>query len=332
MRSSGNDRNSGAEPVSALRQITTAGKLARDGYTIVVGPGTYDGDVTLATVGESPNGVLFVADPTGGQTGDAPGPVIVKATGTAGFTLSSSPGSLIDGFTINGGADGGIVIKSGKGGGSDNLTIQDCVIFGNTGDGIRIQDSANVTVFNNLVFQNRGNGIVIAGQGAGSKNASVTNNTVVSNGIRGLVVGNTSAASPGAFVHNNIFQANGGDVNLKVYSPPPNTVPRSDVNYDGDFNLVSPGTYQPAGIDNNHDLIVDARFASGACPASVLPAVCVYHLQANSPAINKGDSSITVDQQKRLRGLTTTGGTMCDQAALDIGFHYPRTGPCTSVQ
>src|SRR5689334_1007340 len=99
VRGNGNDTNSGASAASALRQITKAGQLARDGYTIVVGPGSYDGNVTLATLGESANGVRFIGDPTGVQTGDAPGPVLVKPTGAnPGFTLSSSPGSIIDGF------------------------------------------------------------------------------------------------------------------------------------------------------------------------------------------------------------------------------------------
>src|SRR5512140_2319375 len=78
VRANGKDTNSGADPTNALREIVKAGQLARDNYTIVVGPGTYKGDVTLATVGESANGVRFTADPTGVQTGDAPGPVMVK--------------------------------------------------------------------------------------------------------------------------------------------------------------------------------------------------------------------------------------------------------------
>jgi len=119
------------------------------------------------------------------------------------------------------------VIKSD----SDNLSVRNCVIFNTGGDGIRVQDSANVLLFNNLIYGNAGSGISITGSASGSPDATLVNNTVYGNGIRGLTVGNSQQASPRAFLRNNIIQNNiptGGDANVKVFGPPPSTVPRSE--------------------------------------------------------------------------------------------------------
>ena len=146
---------------------------------IFVGRGTYaEGDITNARTGmAAPQGLSFVADVSGTKTGDGAGAVTIDGTGTgatAGFNLSNAQGSLIDGFTITGFSDAGIVIKSG----SDDLTIQNCIVFNNPGDGIRVQDSASVLVFNNLVYDNGGTGIAIVGQISGSPDARVLSNTM----------------------------------------------------------------------------------------------------------------------------------------------------------
>ena len=320
VRVTGSDANTGASPDNALRTISKAGQLARDGYTIIVGSGTYREGVALASVGTAPNGVRFIADLSGG-------PVVVDATGTplkAGFSLSSTKGSLIDGFTITGGADAGIVIKSGGKGGSDDFEIRNCIVFTNPGDGIRIQDSANVLIFNNLVYGNAGTGISIAGTTAGSPDAHLINNTVAINRFRGINVGTTTVASPRAYLRNNIVQDTQETPSIRAYAPPPPEIPRSDVGYSGDFNLVRPATYLPANIAGRHDLPQDANFVD--------PAHGDYHLQANSPALNAGDSLNDMTELANfLRGRTTTGGTDCDKSALDLGYHYVPAGRCTAV-
>ena len=320
VRVAGNDVNSGGDPADALRTITKAAQIARSGYTIIVGPGTYREGVTTSSVGVPPQGLTFIADSTGGQTGDSPGPVVVNAAGSAtaaGFSLSSSPGTIIDGFTITGGADAGIVIKSGSSGGSDNFRIQNSVIFGNPGDGIRVQDSGQALIFNNLIYGNAGSGVNIAGQSSGSPNAHIINNTIFGNQFRGVSVGNTKHASPAAYLRNNIIQNSGTDFSIKVI-----TDPRSDLNYNGDFNLVRPATYSPSAIMGNHDVSADALFVNSGAGD--------FHLQANSPAMNAGDSLIDmIDLQTRLRGRTTIGGNACDKSALDLGYHYPIVSSCT---
>src|SRR5262249_60061571 len=114
-------------------------------------------------------------------------------------------GSVIDGFMITGGADGGIVIK----GGSDDFTVRNCIVFNNPGAGIRVQDSARPLIFNNLVYGNGGQGVGIVGQGSGSPGARIFSNTFFGNGDRGITVGTSQAGSPGPLIRNNIVQLNG---------------------------------------------------------------------------------------------------------------------------
>jgi len=311
VRISGKDTNSGADADNALRTIGKAAQLARTGYVIFVGAGTYtEGNITNArSEMVAPNALSFVADASGNQTGDS-GAVTINGTGTgasAGFNLSKAPGSLIDGFTITGFSDAGIVIKSG----SDDFTIQNCLIANNSGDGIRVQDSASVLVFNNLVRNNGGVGIGIVGQISGSPDAQVLSNTMVGNGVRGLIVGNTNAASPRAVVHNNIVQGNLGDANIKVI-----TNPRSDLGYDGNYNLVNPPTYLPSstsgGIRGANDITGDAQFTGD------------FHLQSSSPAIDRGGPlNLPTSQTNILRSRTTTG-TNLDSGVFDMGFHFLR--------
>lgn len=314
VRTGGKDTNSGGDPANALKTIGKAAQLARSGYTIIVGSGTYhEGGITNArTQMVAPQALSFIADAGGNQTGDAAGAVTLDGTGTgssAGFNLSSAPGSVIDGFTITGFPDAGIVIKSS----SDDFTIQNCIITDNPGDGIRIQDSASVLIFNNLLSGNGGNGIGIVGGISGSPNARVLSNTVVGNGTaaaapRGITIGTSKTASPNALVHNNIVQGNSGDANIKVF-----TSPRSDLGYDGDYNLVFPGAYIPNEIKGSHDFNGDARFTGD------------FHLQTTSQAIDRGGPlNLPNSQTTILRGRTTTG-TNLDTGTFDLGFHFLRT-------
>lgn len=324
VRTSGKDANTGADPDNALRTISKAASIVRSDYKVIVGPGTYREGVTTSAVGTAPQGLTFLADTTGQQTGDAAGPVVLDGQGTgdgAGFNLFNSGGTLIDGFTITNFTDAGIVIKSH----SDNLTMQNCIIFSNPGDGIRVQDSANVLVFNNLIYGNAGTGVALVGPTAGSPDGHVINNTIFANQFRGLTVGTSTTSSQRAFVRNNIIQNSGTDFSIKVFAPPPATVPRSDVGYDADFNLVFPATYQPTNVEGRHDIARDAQFVNAATGN--------FHLRTTSPAIDAGFSLSGMQQelQNFLRGRTTTGGNDCDKSALDLGYHYLPDTRCTAV-
>lgn len=346
VRASGQDGNTGADPANALKTISRAAVLALDGYTIIVGPGIYHEGVTTTSVGAAPNGLQFIADPTGAQTNDAKGAVIIDATGTsqnAGFKLFSSgcvtlPGGavrcgLIDGFEITGGADAGILIKSG----SDQFAVQNCIVHDNPGDGIRIQDSPAVLIFNNLVYDNglcnpgcNGTGIAIVGTISGSPNAQIYNNTIFGSKNHGLTIGTTAASSPGATVFNNIVQdndASSAPIGLKVVTNHPSASNDSLKGFHGNCNLVFPATYDPTSLKNSHDLNTDALFVNPPTD---------FHLQSTSPVSPAIDASVAQDcplllpnsEALILKQRTTTGTNAHagppDGGSLDLGFHFLR--------
>jgi parallel beta-helix repeat protein len=311
-----------------LRTISRAAQLALDNYTIYVGPGTYDEPqgVTTNRTGPVPKGVAFIADPSGAITGDSSaGPVLVTGLG---FNLSnagcgSTSCSIIDGFEIKEVPDAGILVR----GGSNGFIIQNCIVHGGVGDGIRVQDSANVLVFNNLVYNNKGNGIGIVGNGSGSPSAAIVNNTVFGSQGYGIVIGTSNVASPGAFVHNNILQNDAASA-IKVTSQP---TARSEIGYDADYNLAfAPAVYlEPGGIPHPNDVYQDARFVN--------QAAADFHLRAASPARDAGGplSNLTVmvtglagqlqdvPVTQILSSRTTNEAGTPDTTATDLGYHYP---------
>jgi parallel beta-helix repeat protein len=304
----GRDTNPG-DLESPLRSIRKAAQIALDGYEIVVAPGVYAEEVTTDRTGTPAQAISLIADLTGSRTESEPGEVVIDVTGVAnaaGISLSNTSDVLIDGFTVTGSSDGGIVLKSG----SNRATIRNCIVSDNPGDGIRLQDSGAATLFNNLVFRNGKTGIVIAGQRSGSPDARVINNTVAANGLRGITIGTTSAASPRAFLRNDILFENGdsGDLQLRVI-----TDPRSDVGFDGDYNLLSPSTYEPSSLRGEHDLVGTPQFVNAGGGN--------YHLAPSSPAIDAGDSDLGVVQVSALRARTTTGDGL-DDDEIDLGFHF----------
>ncbi|MCX8071695.1 MAG: right-handed parallel beta-helix repeat-containing protein [Candidatus Binatia bacterium] len=302
----GSDSNSGADPSVPLATIRRAAQIALSDYTIVVAPGTYREPVTTAETGQAPKRLTFLAQ----------GRVVLDLRNTGsgpGFSLANVDGVVIDGFTVWGANDGGVVLKSG----SDGAVIRNCVLVVNNGDGIRVQDSANVLVFNNLIYGNAGIGIRIGGTTAGSPSARLLHNTVYGNGGRGIEIGNSTKASPGALVLNNILQQNGlavpGQENIKVTTQPP-----SQTGYRGDYNLVFPASYSPSGaqgIRGVHDINRDAIFADAITGD--------FRLNPASPAIDAGNPlDDFVDLRRILRARTTTG-LVRDAGPLDLGYHFP---------
>ncbi len=351
----GTDTNLG-DQAHPLKSVLKAAQLALDGYKIIVAPGTYPGDITTAAVGKPPQGVQFLADTTGAQTGSPAGPVVVDGTGLeAGFKLVNSDGTLIDGFTVVGSTGGnfGILIKSG----SDNFLVRNCIVHDNGDDGIHVQDSSNVLIFNNLIYNNSGDGIAMVGSASGSPKGHVINNTIVSNAGHGITFGSSTKASPDGFVRNNIVVNNdtavsvvGNRINMKVFTA---SHARSDVGYNEDFDLVFPFAFDTGSptIKGSNDINGDARFTNVGQND--------FHLLDTSPAINAGDPGLDATLAGQLAMRTTTGVALdnetkkcanngpnfdqictadsaCDFAsnagdglcrlAVDLGFHYPMPG------
>jgi len=76
VRQSGDDTADGLTPPTAFASIRTAARRARAGVTVVVGPGVYR-ECDIHSPPDSGRAV-FLADPAGAQTGDAPGVVLLR--------------------------------------------------------------------------------------------------------------------------------------------------------------------------------------------------------------------------------------------------------------
>lgn len=310
VRVSGDDANDGLTPQTALASIGIAALRVGRGDRIVVGPGFYaerQVGPTEGTSGSSRAPIVFFADRTGELTGDTPGEVVLRASGVSGFSLRRVKWVEIDGFVVEraeGENAGGIIVRSR----SENVTIRNCMIRDNLGDGIRVQSSSNVRIYNNLIHDNSRNGVRIAGN-PGSPRAQVVNNTIARNGQRGIFIGSGEAASTDAFVRNNILQFN-ERANLQVTLDPD-----SSRGLSSRFNVVFPERYVPRDLDHAADIIADALFVDAENGD--------FHLVQESPAVDAGASDIDAGLAAELFTRTTAPEGFADLPPVDIGYHYP---------
>ncbi len=93
----GNDANDGLTPETAFRSIGAALSRLTDGDTVIVGPGIYPESILDPLSGLAAQPVRFIADPTGAMTLDAPGAVIVDATGVTDMQGVPLPAVRISG-------------------------------------------------------------------------------------------------------------------------------------------------------------------------------------------------------------------------------------------
>ena len=150
----GSDSNPGT---SALpwATIQKAAGVMKAGDTVIVRPGTYTGQVTVAKSGDSQGcglgdmPITFLADAAGDVTLNANG------SGNNGFYIVGKTYVVIDGFKITGGRDG--IFFDGDG--YSYHVIRNCKIYGNGRDGIRIYQADEVTVDKCLLYSNTGAGI-----------------------------------------------------------------------------------------------------------------------------------------------------------------------------
>jgi parallel beta-helix repeat protein len=292
-------------PGQALRTISAAASRAFAGDVIVVGPGQYNEAIINPPSGEAGRLLTFLGDPTGRLTGDVDiaGAVIVDAGGgqRAAFSLADRHFVIIEGFTVTGGTQAGIEVRSN----SSNITIRNCESFDNPDNGILVRDSSSVLLFNNLVVRNNGNGI-IAGGTAGSEDVQVVNNTIANNGDRGIRVGEGSVPTTNVSLQNNIIQDNDG-AGVQANQQSVETLQVS-------FNLVFPENYIPQQVRGANDINEDAE----------LIGADDYHLtQATSPAVDAGDPSTSATFANALGARTTDPAGTRDMGRVDLGYHFP---------
>jgi parallel beta-helix repeat protein len=323
VRSTGSDTASGASPASAVRTIKHAAALANRNDRIIVGPGTYtEGDITPAAYSQ----VQFIADRRGMASGEAPGDVVIDATGfSTAFVLNGKLGVTIDGFVIyNAGI--GIYVKTQ----SDQAVISNNIISNNTSNGIYVQDSARAVVFNNLVYHNGASGMRVAGDVNGSPAAQIVNNTVYANGNRGIFFAGTTLGSPGGLVINNVVQNNVVQDNTPV---------GIQVNASSRDGYLSAGnvsdTYASGGtpIDVT-DVTGDPLLLDPLGPDLTLGGTGYadddFHLKqvragqaVTSPAVNAGTDSA---RRFNLQLASTRSDGRGDFGFVDAGYHYHNFG------
>jgi parallel beta-helix repeat protein len=320
VRRSGNDDNTGTSPDTALATVARAAQLLAAGVVVYVGPGTYKGAVDIVGVRTTKDHpAALVADPTGAQTGDAPGEVVIDGNRNAfAVRVSNSPFVTVDGFTITGATGDKSTLVQVRGT-SDHFDIRNCTLRdgGAAADGIRIQGSDDALIFNNLVVGNN-RGIRIAD---GAQRARVFNNTVVNNLGSGISIGGADGnqvASTDASVRNNIVQNSRNHLSIQVQDDPPSSRP----GYGGNYNLAFAAdladqkkTYQPTVIRGDKDVNADAQFVDDGNGD--------FHLAAGSPAINAGTGMLDAGLLKILTERSTTSDGMPDKTPVDLGYHFP---------
>jgi hypothetical protein len=132
VRMSGSDTNSGRTPGRAYRTIQKAISEARSaGYTIHVGPGTYAESLVIGTgagaaavSGTASDPSRLVADTSGAETGDDPGPVVISGNSgsiATGLLISGRSHWHVEGFRFTGHSS--IAVRA-----SGGMSLIDCVV------------------------------------------------------------------------------------------------------------------------------------------------------------------------------------------------------------
>jgi hypothetical protein len=324
----GNDANDGTTPATAFQTIGAAISRLTDGDTIIVGPGTYNETIRLDApgAGTAEQPIVFLADPTGLMTSNAPGPVVVNGQENGPvIRLTGFPYTTIDGFVIRGGAGSntaGILIRTD----SNNVVVQNCIVRDNVDNagGIRVQDSNDVLLFNNLIHDNSGIGIAVLGNISGSQRTRIINNTVARNN-RGLSIGTSQTASADTFILNNIIFANedrgGTNRNIVVSQGPPSSLD----GYEAQLNLVFPrvGSYSPGNLPHPTDINDDPLFVDPDEDNFRISQTSSGQAD-NSPALDAGSIDGVPGSPVDFNSLflrTTASDAQTDTFPLDLGFH-----------
>ncbi len=338
---SGNDGNSGSAS-SPWATIGHAGGVAGAGSTVHVAPGTYTmGETKISGTGNSNAHVMFVSDQKWGAklVGTASGNSTViwitndyvdfigfdiTGPGVMGVYITGSNDRIIGNHVHNMASSGcaaGGGILNGNYNGASNVDI-----IGNV-----VHDIGNYTqpcpslhgiytanpgghIWNNIVYRNQGWGIHT--WHAASQN-NISNNTVVNNGYGGILVGagDGSWVNSGSVVTNNLVYQNG-------------LMPGGNGYGIEEYGNTGHNTFQNNFVSGNGPsdwLFQNGDSASGTMTGN--PAFVGYqqngsnndyHLQASSPAIDKGT---TLDAPS----YDISGGAR-NQGAIDMGAYEYNAG------
>jgi hypothetical protein len=345
VRASGNDADDGRTPATAFASIGTAGRRARAGVTVVVGPGTY----RECNIHPPPYSgrAAFVADSGGAETGDAAGVVLVDAgkcffdegegggfvAGETGFNVANVCGVVIDGFHITGAFEDGVQVQNQ----CDGAVVRNVVAFNNLRRGINVVNSDDVRIANNLAFAN-GTGGFVLGSGsrpadqcaeAGARRAQLEFNTAYGHPFDGFLIGSGQCPSTDATLRYNVTGGN-GRAGIEVGND--QTRAANLVGYRSEFNLVA-DRFATGVPHSASDLLIDLAFE----PLYIDPtAIAVegdwradQHFRLVQHAAGQATQSRAIDfaNISALKAGMSTFSTRTDGqpdvGMVDLGYHYP---------
>lgn len=195
VRTNGSDSNSGRVPGRAFRTIQKAiSEATAPGYTIHVGPGTYAqalligtgaGAAAVSGTADEPN--RLVADTSGGETGDDPGPVIISGNNRSiatGLFLTGRSHWHIEGFRFTG--HGSTAVQA-----SGGISLINCAIDVPPQYGVYTVGNASSAVLGcTFNFDARsGHTVVMQLNNGGSSTLRVEDNRMHNTGVNYLATG-----------------------------------------------------------------------------------------------------------------------------------------------
>jgi len=320
--------------------IQAAINASSDGDTIIVRPGTYYENIDFAQ-GGAPKAVTVrsefgpdVATIDGGQAGSV-----------VTFHSGAETDSLLIGFTIT---NGGYGVYCGN----SSPTITDNVITANTSFGIRGSNGSAMITYNIIsnnwdsgIYYSNGsptisNNIIIGnsgGTGAGIRcqysTAIINNNCITGNSATynggGIYEGGGSSAST---IINNTISGNtandsGGGIYLSTSSSTitntilwDNNAQNGSEIFDYGSNPVITFSCIKGGWPGTGNHGLDPEFVTGPLGDYYLSQVNAGQ-QSNSPCWNTGDPTSS------LAYGTTRTDEVLDEWPVDMGYHYPVSGP-----
>ncbi len=313
----GDDANDGQTPTTALRSLRAAAAQAGAGVTVIIGPGVYrEGNIRPAGNGTALNPIRFVADTTGVQTGDAPGAVLIDATGfNTGLYLSGQAYVRLEGLAVTGARVAGVGAVNVAG-----VEITNCRIFSNVGAGLMLaRPRDGNSIFNNLIYSNGGDGVRARLTYVRRGNAMVRllSNTVYANAAGGVRIDGTNYRNSKAtlLIANNVIQNNAVDLSVRPANAYrlqllANALSRRPVAIGGTATglIVMPPAFRAAaGLDG---VLGGSGFADDD-----------FRVEANSALI---DAGIGTSASWGLDHASIRQDGLKDQGTVDLGYHYAR--------
>ncbi len=340
VRTSGSDADRGVLPERAFRTIGHALALAGPTDEIVIGGGTYPGNVLLSSAGLSGAPIRLSGDRDGSRTGDV-GPVSFDAGfGPYALRVQAAAHWEITGLDLTGSPFGGFgLVATAQ---SDGLVLADCNVYGNQ-TGVRIESSSDVRIEDCRISRNGGRNLSLDD----CPDAVIFNNLVYAAGSFGLDV--SGAQSVGVAITSNTFYANQGDQirvddgaalvrvrdNIVAFGQAGGIVRTASgsilssfndafANFGGDWSGLGPGTgdlsLDPAFVDP--DGADDVLGGSGADDDLFLVAPASPTLDAGSTLASSvlfRDGTSQADRTTRSDGVFD--GTPPDAPTLNQGHH-----------